>query len=373
MRKITKSIFAVLLALIILLASSAILVSAAEGELIVNKKISYKVGDTVTYDLRLQSSETVVGIQMDIVYDSQYLKIVDEDSVETPKFGGSIINTNLDNNIKMVWTSPTKPGRFMDEATLIKVDFEVIKEGKTDITYFIEEMYSMDLTYLKEYTLTVDFSQNGTVVVEDEPPVVETNPDFVDENQGDFPNYADGKGENNTDTDDNRTIVTSPNKVNEPNANDNNGGNNNNANNNAGNNNAANANNNANQNAAAQVQRDENGNVLPTNSQGKVLSTNAEGNYVDENGNILTTDGDGNYVDSNGNVYQENIPVADESEPVDIVPIIIVVAIVLAAIAIIAIVVLKSRTGNDKRDEDDSMNTSKEAETENPDVSDDNE
>lgn len=284
MNKFIRSISAILLSLILLLASSLIYVSAAEDELILDGKVSYKVGDTVTYDLCLQTPEGVVGVQMYVYYDPSYLRIK-KDSVESPGFKAASINPNLDGEIILIWSNATNPANFTEKEVMLTAEFEVLKAGETYITRGVQELYPIDLTYLKEQTFSVDYSQNGTIVKENEVPVVDTNPDHADEFQGAFPNYEDGKGENNSDVEEERTIVTSPNKANEPAANNNNGNNN--------------------QNAAQQ-------------------------------GNA-----------SNGNIYQGNASAAPQDN-VDIVPVIIIIAVVLAAIAIVIIIVLKSRGDDDK-------------------------
>lgn len=311
MNKITRSISAILLSLILMLASSLIYVNAAEDELVLDGKISYKVGDTVTYDLCLQTPEGVVGVQMYVYYDPSYLSIK-ADSVESPGFKAATINPKLDGEIILIWSNAADPADFTEKEKMLTAEFEVLKEGKTNITYGIQEMYPIDLTYLKEQTITVDYSSNGTIVKEDNTPIVDTNPDHIDEFQGQFPNYEDGKGENNPNVEDERTIVTSPNKVNEP------------------------ANNNV----------DNNANVA-TNAQGQALETDAAGNYLDENGNKLSTDANGNYVDKDGNIYQSNSTGTSQNNT-DIVPIVIIIAVVLAAIAIVVIIVLRSRGGDDK-------------------------
>lgn len=336
MSKLTKSISAILLSLILILAPSVMYVSAAEGELILDDKLAYKVGDTIKYDLSLQSPEGVIGIQMDLKYDPEYLKL-NTDSVKSPNFLASTINPNLDGCIILVWSNATDAANFIEKAEMLSAEFEVLKEGKTNITYLIEEMYSFDITYLKEYTISVDYSQNGTVVKENDVPIVEKDPAFVDEHQGQFPNYADGKGQDNKDVESDRTLVTSANKVNEPAEN--------NANNNSNNN----------QNAATQA-TDANGNVVATNAQGKALETDASGNYLDEEGETLSTDASGNYVDKSGSIYQENKPAEPENK-VDVVSIIIIIVIILAAIAIVAIIIIpKSRKNNNDSESSDETN-----------------
>lgn len=343
MKKLLKSVSALLMIVMLLFASS-VAVGAADDSLEIDGRISYNVGDTVSYTVYLaDTTETVTGMELYIKYDPEYLQVA-ADSVDTPKLSNSVINAGYtDNLIYMNWLNVTKGVKFQSKAVLITADFKVLKAGSTNIEFWVEEMFSNDLTYLKTYTMTVEYSDNGKVIKDDVPPIIPSDPDFMSDKQGQFINYADGKGQQNTDVGDDHVAATGAVQ------------NNNNVNN--GNNNNAAANNN---NSAATAATDGNGNVVVTNPQGEVQPTDSKGNYLDDDGKVLSTDDKGNYVKENGEIYQA---AAGEDNGVDIGPIIIVVAIIVIAIAIVVIIVLKNRSaknesgGNDNGDADGNGDT----------------
>lgn len=322
MKKFLKSVSAMLMIAVMLLAS-AVCASAADDQLQVDGRLAYSVGDTLTYKIYLEgTTETITGLEMYIKYDPAYIE-VDASSIDAPKLSSPTINAEYDSDtVYMNWLNVTNGVKFSDKAVLISLDFKVLKSGETNIQCWFEELFSNDLTYIKEYTMTAEYSDNGTVVKEDVPPLVVDDPDFVAKNQGQFINYEDGKGEKNADVSDNRQAVTA--------AQDNNGNGDNSANNggNAGQNNAQ--------------ATDGNGNVVVTNPQGVTQPTDAEGNYLDDDGNVLSTDAEGNYVTKDGKIYQA---AQTQENPVDIGPVIIVIAIIVIAVAIVVVIVLKNRSG----------------------------
>lgn len=194
MTKILKASFAVLMTALIMLFSTAS-VFAAE-KLNVNGADTKK-GDKITYTLNLsECSENIEGLQIYVVYDSKSLKIQDE-SLAFPKLGGVVSNTEIENLIAFNWTDVKNTADFSKKAELMKVDFEVVGSGTADVTYFVSEMYGHDLTYLKSFTFTNDISVNGKKVVKDAAAIVNNQADIINEYQGSFTNYADGKGEKN--------------------------------------------------------------------------------------------------------------------------------------------------------------------------------
>ena len=328
--KYAKRISAVILAVLIMTASSLFCVNAAEDTLDVDGRLTYQVGDTLTYSICLEDpTEKVMGIQMYVFYDQEYLKIND-DTVDFPKFPGAVYNTALENYFTFNWTNVTRLADFSEKAPLFTASFEVLKPGETKITYLIEEMYSTDMTYLKEYTLTAEYSQNGTVIKKDDPPVVENDPEKNAEHKGQFINYEDGRGENNPNANQEEHQQDNEQQKSVENKNENAVNNNN------------NADNNNNQNKSGQ------------------LATDANGNYVDENGKVLATDASGNFLDANGNVFNPS-SATDDTQPVNVGLIAIIVALVLIVIAIGVIIVLKIKNNKNSKDAEDASDESSES------------
>ncbi len=323
-----KKIAAVMVAVIAMFASFSVCVNAAEDSLDVDGRLSYKVGDTLTYSLCLEdSAEKLMGIQMYVYYDQQYLK-VNADTLDFPKLPGAVYNTDLDGYFTFNWTNVTRLADFSEKTPLFTAEFEILQPGETEITYFIEEMYSSDMTYLKEYTLTVDYSQNGTVVKEDEKPIVEKDPEKTSQHQGQFINYEDGMGENNPNANSEQHAQNQAGQSNqgghEPPAAQNNGGN-------------------------AQG----NGNSADNNQN--TPATDANGNFVDENGKVLSTDANGNVLDENGNAFSPSPSNAQVEPTFNMGLIIIIVAVVLIVIAIIVVIILKAKGNRAEKEIDDSF------------------
>ena len=99
-----------------------------------------------------------------------------------------------------LWTEGVMGEKFEEPKQLLTVQFEVIGEGASDITYNIQEMYDIYYdrgsgAYLQRYTLTNTVEINGAKVIENEPPILNENVSADD--KGDFVNNKEGKGERN--------------------------------------------------------------------------------------------------------------------------------------------------------------------------------
>lgn len=195
MKKILKTSFALTLAMLIL-ALSCLSAFAASDTLKVNGAKA-KVGSKLTYSLNLADcTEKVEGLQMYVVYDDEYLR-TNDDSVSFPKLSGVVSNAKLENTISFNWTDVSKLADFSKKGTVVNVDFEVLKGGDTDVTFFVSELYGHDLTYLKSFTFTNDIAVDGKTVVKDAQAIVCTDGDIINNYQGSFVNYDDAKGEKN--------------------------------------------------------------------------------------------------------------------------------------------------------------------------------
>lgn len=224
MKKFIKSFLTISIIAVLLVSSTV--TSFAVDELTVNGAKA-KVGSTVTYVLNLgDASEEIVGLQMQVIYDDEYLKI-DENSVYFPNVSGMVSNAGVSGIVLFNYASVQNPVNFAQSMQLVTMNFEVLKAGETEITYFVTELYGMKAIngdeddfqpYLKSYTFTYDLSVDDKLVVEQGTPAVNNDDALKNEYQGDFINYADGKGEGNADTNNEEhvavtgetTVVSSP-------------------------------------------------------------------------------------------------------------------------------------------------------------------
>lgn len=191
----TKRISAVVLALlmcILTLAFSVTSFSAAEN-LKLNGKVNAKVGDKVTYEFCVSEvPEKVEDIQMQVAYDSQYLK-VDPDKVEYLDGGSSVYNTNLKNEVLFNSANGVQGWDMKEKTMILSLTFEVLQGGSTDITYYVQCFdYQSNSQNVDTLQFTTDFLVNGKTAKKNVVPKVNENG-----NGGIFINYENGKGTKN--------------------------------------------------------------------------------------------------------------------------------------------------------------------------------
>lgn len=198
MKKTAKVIISTVMCLLVILMST---VSCFAADTLVNGKTA-KVGDKVTYTLNLSDLVyPLAGVQMYVYYDASKLKVV-EGSLQSETLKSAVTNEKFNEQGKMIflWTEGVMGEKFEEPKQLLTVQFEVIGEGASDITYNIQEMYDIYYDrgsgeYLQRYTLTNTVDINGTKVIENEPPILNEN--VSADEKGDFVNNKEGKGEKN--------------------------------------------------------------------------------------------------------------------------------------------------------------------------------
>ena len=198
MKKVLKfflSAFAV-----ILIISFSLINCFAKGALVLDDGVSVGYNDTVTYTLYLADCEKpVVDMVAYLFYDSEYLEL-DKDSVDFHDLIGVNRNLDIDGYIPFNFSTISSPVDFSERKPVITVDFKVIKEGESSIQYFIGDLDCgkvEDTASVREFTLSCDYvvhSANGDNTVGNATPVILDNQDKMNEYQGSFINYADGKG-----------------------------------------------------------------------------------------------------------------------------------------------------------------------------------
>lgn len=203
-----KKILGVILIISAVCMCSAVSAFAADG-LELDSDATFNTGDEFTYTLYLSdSTEPVEGIQMYIYYDKEYLEI-DPDSLVFTTLDSAMYNADLDGFFTFNWATPMPEYAidYTNRTDLVSANFTVLKPGKTDITYFIKQLYGGENQYLKSYKLTYDISKDGNMVSAEKTPVVNPDMDNANENQGYFINYLDGMGEDNSPNKDNHPAI----------------------------------------------------------------------------------------------------------------------------------------------------------------------
>lgn len=181
-----------------LLVTLALSANAAD-EIKINDTASVPVGDSFTYSMYIaDASNGIMGMQAYVFYDTEYLEI-DTESINFETLNGVIYNGNLDGYMTFNFSDISNYADFSSRSQLVSIDFKTKKPGNTNITYFIREMYDSDTQSLTAYTFTYDIISNGKTLSQEQTPVVESSEKYINTYQGNFINYIDGKGNDNTD------------------------------------------------------------------------------------------------------------------------------------------------------------------------------
>lgn len=188
------------IAAVMLILTLSVVSSFAAESLTLDNDVNVACGDTVTYTLYVSDcEEPVTDMVAYVFYDSEYLEL-DKDSVSFHDLIAVNRNVNLDGYIPFNF-SISSPVDFSKRTPVFSADFKAKKEGTSSLKYFIGDMHCgdpKDNKTVKEYTFTCDYvvhSADGDVAVESVTPVILDDQSKLDEYQGDFVNYADGKGE----------------------------------------------------------------------------------------------------------------------------------------------------------------------------------
>lgn len=193
MNKLFKFAFTALMVVLLLC------VSVAPSFAAVNEKDA-PVGSTVEYTISIADCvQNITGIHMEIFFDQTKLQIKD---VNTDNLsGGATVNDNKNNDgtIQIVngFINGETGLECKEKTDLVKVTFEVIAEGDSQIKYYIPYLYDYDMVSIYKYTLSQTISVDGTVVAENVPPVLAGDEEFAGVSsfdKGDFKNYPEGTG-----------------------------------------------------------------------------------------------------------------------------------------------------------------------------------
>lgn len=195
MKKFSKIILPLMLTLVLVCMS--VVTSFAAEVLNVNGKDA-AVGSEVTYTFAIgNAQQKICGIHMVIFFDQDLLALKD---VNTDNLGGgTIVNDNKGNNGRIIVTNSFVNGtsglNCKESTDIVKVTFEVIKEGTTEITYYMPYLYDIDSVNIYNYSFTCDLAVDGETVAEGEVPPLENVAELQDfGDAGDFANNEAGTG-----------------------------------------------------------------------------------------------------------------------------------------------------------------------------------
>ena len=116
---------------------------------------SYSVGDKIKVSYYLKSSVKFCGIQCDVNYDSEILKL-DSSSIDMSNLSGAMSNPDVENQIKFLSSAATAVNDFTKEKLLFSCEFEVVKASSSDVTINVIDILDNDVLSIpsENYTIT---------------------------------------------------------------------------------------------------------------------------------------------------------------------------------------------------------------------------
>ena len=201
MKKSMKCLVSICIAITVLVLSipaiAAADTTAVKGSFNINGKADIPVGKTIKFTLYLADASTPIeGFEMRLFYDKDYLEY-QKGSLKFDKFSVVVYNEKIPGRIPANYSAITNLPDFSSKGQFLSADFKVLKAGKANISYFFTELYGANFEVLSTYTFTYDVTVDDKKVIENAVPPVNTDQNTLDNNQGDFINYSDGKGDGN--------------------------------------------------------------------------------------------------------------------------------------------------------------------------------
>lgn len=195
MKKFSRIILSAVL--VFMLVCASVVTSFAAEVLVVNGKEA-TVGSTVTYTFSIgDAHQKLCGIHLILFFDQDCLELTDVDASALE--GGTIINDNKNNDGRVIITNSFINGTegldCSETKDVVTATFKVIKDGSTDITYYVPYLYDIDTVNIYDYTFSSSIAVDGQVVVATETPVLEDVQKLDNfRDAGDFENNVEGTG-----------------------------------------------------------------------------------------------------------------------------------------------------------------------------------
>ncbi len=150
--KKTNKFLSILLATILILSLFPVTLAHASDNTITfsaeTDKVDAKAGDIVNVDICMSENSVVAALTLVVNYDNTALKIVDVKSKEA--FGYEEFNTAYGENQLAYLTASANPKTV--GGTLFTVQFEVLKDGCTEVSLSVNELADIDLNPLSSST-----------------------------------------------------------------------------------------------------------------------------------------------------------------------------------------------------------------------------
>lgn len=204
MKRLISACFAMTLVVMSPFAAAA----ANSEKLNINDTADIDVGKTVKYTMYLaDASVPIEGFELRLFYDQEYLEY-QTGSIKFDKFSVVVYNEKIPGKIPANYSAISNLPDFSEKSQFVSAEFKVLKAGKANISYFFTELYGANFEDLSTRTITYDLTVDDKKVVDNAVPPVNTDEDTLLNNQGDFINYADGRGDGNSSDDNHRAVLS---------------------------------------------------------------------------------------------------------------------------------------------------------------------
>lgn len=163
MKKINKFLSILLATILILSLFPVTLAHASDNTVTFSAEtdvVSAKAGDIVNVDIRMSENSVVAALTLIVNYDNTALKILNVQSKEA--FGYEEFNTAYGNNKLAYLTASATPKTI--GGTLFTIQFEVLKDGCTEISLSVKELADIDLQPIPSSTQSVKIHNYETEI-----------------------------------------------------------------------------------------------------------------------------------------------------------------------------------------------------------------
>lgn len=129
------------------------------------KDYTVNVGDRIIYTCYLTTPNPIENIQATLTYDDSVLWLRQSSSKEMfPTLSGTIYNANITGTILFNASEPVEGYDFTEKGTLVRLEFDVAKEGYTSIATAIEFMDELGgNAYINNYKILGDITCQETI------------------------------------------------------------------------------------------------------------------------------------------------------------------------------------------------------------------
>ncbi len=129
------------------------------------KDYTVNVGDKIVYTYYLKTPKAIENVQATLTYDDSVLKLRQSSSKEMfPTLSGTIYNANVTGTVLFNASEPMEGYDFTSKSALVRLEFDVTKEGYASIATAIEFMDEIGgESYVSNFSIVGDITSQETL------------------------------------------------------------------------------------------------------------------------------------------------------------------------------------------------------------------